>query len=88
MWKRYETLPKDNEEDGSGRKTTGSALGNATNTSYAVKRLRIKGPLEDLAEGKENRSMRYLATLTDEAKGSPKSECSSLSFCGFLTWDL
>lgn len=49
-------------------------LGDTTNTSRSVKRLRLKGAPENVQDGKENRPAKYLATLRDEAQGTPRSE--------------
>jgi len=49
-------------------------LGDATNTSRSVKRMRVKGGVESVVEGKENKPARYLATLRDKAQGTPRRE--------------
>lgn len=72
MWKRYETLPKDLNGN-NGEIVSVPVLGDATNTSHSIKRLRLKGTPDNLLEGKENEPRRYLATLQDEAKGTPRS---------------
>lgn len=79
MWKRFETAPKDHDEkDGEGLAGSGehaTVLGDATNTSRSVKRMRVKGEGDSVtAEGKENKPARYLATLRDKAQGTPRSE--------------
>ena len=76
MWKRHEIGPKDNEIR-SGDNDTTTVLSDTTNTSHSVKRLRLKAATESLPEGKENRPAKYLATLRDEAKETPKRETSS-----------
>ena len=75
MWKRYETLTKDQQEN-SEEISSAPVLGDATNTAHSVKRLRLKGAPENLAGGKENKATEYLATLQDDAKGTPRSNCT------------
>ena len=73
VWKRYETLAKDHDvrpEHGEHE----SVLSDTTNTAHAVKRLRLKGFAEESLRGKENQSMKYLATLQDKTQETPKSE--------------
>ena len=81
MWKRYDTRVKD-APDSLGKSLVAardpgdcvSALGDATNTLRPVKRLRLKNTIEGEKEGKENKSLQYLATLRDGAAGTPKRE--------------
>lgn len=49
-------------------------LGNTTNTSRSVKRMRVKGGAESAVEGKENQPAKYLATLRDNTQGTPRRE--------------
>jgi hypothetical protein len=55
-------------------------LGDATNTSRSVKRMRVKGAAGSAAEGKENKPATYLATLRDKAQGTPRRELIWMSF--------
>lgn len=61
-------------------------LGDTTNTSRSVKRLRLKGAPENVQGGKENRPAKYLATLQDKAQGTPRRETSRYAF-GFANAD-
>ena len=78
MWKRFEVAPKDHDDKrgeellGSGEAT--AVLGNTTNSSRCVKRMRVEGGAESEAEGKENKPAKYLATLRDKAQGTPRSK--------------
>ena len=76
VWKRYENIPKDHiekdEESGAS-----SVLADATNTLHAVKRLRLKAVSENPLGGKENKSVKYLATLRDDLEETPKSTSRS-----------
>ena len=73
MWKRYGTIPKDHIEKDEESETS-SILADTTNALHAVKRLRLKAAPENLHIGKENKCVKYLATLRDESEGTPKSQ--------------
>lgn len=78
MWKRFDTVAKDHGEYAPGSSEATAVLGDATNTSKSVKRMRVKGGVESMvestAEGKENKPSKYLATLRDKVQGTPRSE--------------
>ena len=83
MWKRYENATKEQgitpREESESEKLR-SVLGDATNTTKSVKRLRVKGALNSPADGKENEPSKYLATLREQAQETPKSR-PSLDIC-------
>ena len=76
VWKRYEAPAKSEAKEGSeAAEQTRQALGDSTNTSRPVKRLRLKDVPEVENDGKDNRAAQYLTTLREkENAGTPRRE--------------
>ena len=76
VWKRYEAPAKQETKEGSGDvEQTRQALGDATNTSRPVKRLRLKDAPKVENDEKENKAAPYFTTLRDkENAGTPRRE--------------
>ena len=82
VWKRYEAPPKQETKEGPGdAEQTRQALGDATNTSRPVKRLRLKDAAKAENDGEANKAAQYFTTLHDkENAGTPRRECYDAIF--------
>ena len=82
VWKRYEAPAKPETKEALGTaEQTRLALGEATNTSRPVKRLRLKDAPKVENDGKENKAAQYFTTLRDkEIAGTPRRE-----YCSFAS---
>lgn len=74
VWKRYEAPAKPEIKEGSeAAEEIRQALGDSTNTSRPVKRLRLKDVPKVENDGKDNRAAQYFTTLRDkENAGTPR----------------
>ena len=89
VWKRHEAPAKSERKDASrDAEQSRQALGDATNTSRPVKRLRLKDAPKVEDDGKENKAAPYFATLRDkENSGTPRRKCCRYLHLGMLGTD-
>ena len=78
VWKRYEAPQRAEAKDEPGdAEVARQALGDATNTSRPVKRLRLKNAPKVENDGLGNKAAQYFTTLRDKENAStPRRECS------------
>lgn len=77
VWKRYEAPQKAEAKHEPGdAEAARQALGDATNTSRPVKRLRLKDAPKVENDGKGNKAAQYFTTLRDKENAStPRRKC-------------